>query len=126
MRATLNALGCPEGELSLSIVDDEEIAAINRDYRGRLRSTNVIAFAMRDGAFSDLHPELLGDVVVSAETCRREAERDGIGFAERLEELFVHGVLHLFGYDHEASPEEEARMWRKTEELMEEIRRDRS
>ncbi len=123
MRRILDALDCPDGEVSISLVSDAEIESINRDYRGKPRPTNVIAFPMREGAFSTLNPDLLGDVVVSADTCRTEAEAAGIPFADRLEELVVHGILHLFGYDHEQSPEAEAEMWQTTDSVMAAIRR---
>ncbi|MDD3991013.1 MAG: rRNA maturation RNase YbeY [Desulfobacteraceae bacterium] len=117
-RAILNALGCPEGELSLVIVDDAEIAVINRQYLDRNGPTNVISFAMREGDCSGIHPELLGDVVISAETARREAEAAGMAVAERITELLVHGVLHLFGYDHETPTADAAAMEAKSMELL--------
>jgi probable rRNA maturation factor len=107
-------------------VDDAEMTEINRDYRDRPRPTNVIAFSMRDGAFPELNPTLLGDVVISSETCRRESQAAGIPFEARLEELLVHGILHLFDYDHEQSPEAEDRMWAKTEEILARIPRSRA
>lgn len=122
-QAILNALDCPDGELSVSIVDDAEIEIINREYRNRPHPTNVIAFSMREGAFSALNPDLLGDVIISTQTCGQEAKAAGIRFEERFEELLIHGILHLFGYDHEQSTEAEERMWHKTRELLEIIRR---
>jgi probable rRNA maturation factor len=111
-------LGCPEGELSLVIVDDTEIAALNRQYLNRSGPTNVISFAMREGAFGGVHPELLGDVIISAETARREAEAAGMTTEARLAELLVHGVLHLFGYDHETPTADAAAMEAKSVELL--------
>lgn len=98
------------------------MAGYNRDFRGKEGPTNVLAFAMRDGDFPDLTPNLLGDVVVSAETARREAEAAGTGLDARFDELLVHGVLHLFGMDHERSEDEAEAMFRRTRELLEEIR----
>jgi probable rRNA maturation factor len=111
-------LGCPEGELSLVIVDDAEIAALNRQYLNRSGPTNVISFAMREGAFGGIHPELLGDVIISAETARHEAEAAGMTAEARLTELLVHGVLHLLGYDHETPTADAAAMEAKTVELL--------
>lgn len=116
-QALLNALGNPDGELSLVITDDADIAGLNRQYRNRTGPTNVLAFPMQEGEFSGLTPELLGDVVISAETVAREAEALGVTFNERFAFLLIHGVLHLFGYDHEAGPEAELEMDRKTDEL---------
>lgn len=107
-----------EAELSLLVVDDEGIAPLNHQYLGRTGPTNVIAFPMHEGAFADLSPHLLGDVVISVETCQREAEAAGITFDQRFTELLIHGILHLFGYDHEQSPAEAERMARKSDTLL--------
>lgn len=92
---------------------------LNRQYRNRQGPTNVLAFSMRDGDFGHLHPELLGDVVISTDTAAREAEELGVSLDQRLDFLLVHGVLHLFGYDHERGEAAEAEMEAKTEELFE-------
>jgi probable rRNA maturation factor len=117
-RAILNALACPEGELSIVIVDDATIAEINAQYLHRQGPTNVISFAMREGSYCEINPQLLGDVIISAETARREAEAAGMTAAQRLVELLVHGVLHLFGYDHETPSADAAAMEAKSQELM--------
>lgn len=117
-QAILNALGSPEAELSIVIVDDAQIAELNKRYLNRSGPTNVIAFPMRAGDFSQITPHLLGDVVISAETARREAHAAGSAFARRLDELLIHGVLHLFGYDHEASQPEADRMQQRSDELL--------
>jgi len=114
----LNALESPDAELSLMIVDDAQMAELNQRYLKRNGPTNVIAFPMRAGDFSEITPNLLGDVVISAETARTEAEALGIPPARRLSELLVHGVLHLFGYDHEKSEKESGRMQQKNDELL--------
>jgi len=101
-------LGCPEAELSVSIVGDRSIRVLNRDYLGRDKATNVISFAMQEGEFGALNPQLLGDVVISADTAAREAEEAGEPFWSRLSFLLLHGILHITGYDHERSGEAEA------------------
>ena len=120
-RALLNALGSPDAELSVVIMDDAEIAQLNEQYRHRKGPTNVLAFAMNEGEFAGITPDLLGDVVISAETAAREADALGISLSRRLDFLLTHGILHLFGYDHERSEADEAEMDRKTEELYEMI-----
>ncbi|HBG05328.1 MAG: rRNA maturation RNase YbeY [Geobacteraceae bacterium GWC2_58_44] len=104
----LDVLGCPEAELSVTIVGDRSIRTLNRDYLGRDKATNVISFAMQEGEFGTLNPELLGDVVISADTAAREAEEAGESFLSRLYFLLLHGILHITGYDHERSGEAEA------------------
>lgn len=107
-RKILNALGCPDAELSVVLVDDDEIQQLNRDYLQRDKPTNVISFPMREGEDSDLNPTLLGDVVISTETAARDAAEAGISFASELLFLLLHGILHLCGYDHERGTEAEA------------------
>lgn len=119
--AILSALDCPDGELSLLIVDDARIALLNRQHRGRTGPTNVLAFPMNEGAFADMAPHLLGDVVISVETCAREAREAGLDFACHFDELLVHGILHLFGFDHERSAEEAARMRAMSAKLLRHI-----
>ena len=73
---------------------------------------------MQEGEFGAMNPDLLGDVVISADTAAREAETGGVTFHERLVFLLLHGILHLTGYDHERSGEEEAaRMEAKEAEI---------
>jgi len=110
-------LDCRSGELSILLVDDPHIAALNHDYLHRIGPTNVIAFPMRSGDFSDINPNLLGDVVISVDTAWRESREADVGLDERVVELLVHGILHLFGYDHEKSESEARRMEDKQLEL---------
>ncbi len=114
----LNALDNADGELSLVLTDDPEIHLLNRQYLDRDRPTNVIAFPMQEGQFSTITPTLLGDVVVSLDTTFREAKAADQPMEERLKELIIHGILHLFGYDHEVSSDEEERMFKRSDQLM--------
>ena len=116
--AILNALDYPDAELSILIVDDQQIAQLNRQYLNREGPTNVIAFSMRQGQFSDIAPNLLGDVVISADTAQREAHSADISMQDRFDQLLIHGVLHLLGYDHETTADEARRMEKKTNELL--------
>ena len=74
---------------------------------------------MREGEFSHLTPQLLGDVVISTDTAENEALSSGMSMEQRFKELLVHGILHLFGYDHETSVPEARKMEIKTQELLE-------
>ena len=121
----LDALGCPEAELSVSIVGDRSIRTLNRDYLGRDKATNVISFAMQEGEFGALNPQLLGDVVISADTAAREAEEAGEPFWNRLCFLLMHGILHITGYDHERSGEAEAaRMEEREREIFAQLQEE--
>jgi len=117
-QAILNALGSPEGELSILVVDDSEIKTLNKNYLNRSKPTNVIAFPMKEGDFSDINPQLLGDVVISIETAGREALQSEISTEERFAQLLVHGILHLFGFDHEKSEQDARKMEKKSNELL--------
>jgi len=79
---------------------------------------------MREGDFTDVTPFLLGDVVISVDTAEREAKFSGIQFGERFLQLLVHGILHLFGFDHEDNHVEAARMEAKNDEIMSKIHID--
>ncbi len=111
-------MACPDGELSLVIVDDDQIREINRNYLQRDWPTNVISFAMREGEDGEFHPELLGDVVISADTAARDAAEVGLPFESELYFLLLHGILHLFGYDHEWGSEEEAHRMEEMERTL--------
>ena len=117
-RAILNALDCPDGELSIVIVDDARIADLNQTYLKHMGPTNVISFPMREGSFSEINPQVLGDVVISADTCAREAQQAGISAHERFDQLLIHGILHLFGYDHVQSESDARAMEAKSNDLL--------
>jgi probable rRNA maturation factor len=112
-------LGSPEAELSILLVDDAAITQLNRQYLSRPGPTNVIAFAMREGEFADVSPHLIGDVVISVDTAEREGKESGMALETRLDELLVHGILHLFGYNHENNSADARVMAEKSTALME-------
>lgn len=112
-------MGSPDSELSIVILDDQQIQGLNRQYLNRPGPTNVISFPMREGDFSQINPDLLGDVVISTDTAEAEAVELNIEFEERLKQLLIHGVLHLFGFDHETGEADEQAMEEKSEELFE-------
>jgi probable rRNA maturation factor len=120
-RAILDALGCPEKELSILLVDDLQITDLNATYLNREGPTNVIAFPMQEGEFAGISPGLLGDVVISVDTAEREGTAAGMDVEMRMVELLVHGVLHLMGYDHEHDPAEARRMEKKSVAVLEAI-----
>ncbi len=120
-QAILDALDSPDAELSLLILDDHQIAELNREYLQREGATNVIAFPMREGDIAQPPTPLLGDVVISAETARREAVEADMEVSLRFAQLLVHGILHLFGYDHESGGAEALEMDARSHELLNRI-----
>jgi probable rRNA maturation factor len=111
-RQVLRVLGIRRSELSLSLVGDDEMHALNRRYRGKDRPTDVLAFPLYDPPVPT-DAVSLGDVVISIDTATVAAAERRRPLATCLDELVVHGTLHLLGYDHEISPAEERRMARK-------------
>ncbi len=116
-RRVLRALGEEHAELTVSLVDDGEIHQLNRDYRGMDRSTDVLAFALREGPRVPGDTVLLGDVVISLQTAARQARERRVSVAAAARMLLVHGILHLLGYDHERSAAEARRMRAKERQL---------
>lgn len=97
----------PAGEVSILLVDDSYIRELNRQYRGVDGPTDVLSFALQEETPDVLEPvppeeieEILGDVIISMETARRQAEEYGHSLCREVCYLAVHGVLHLLGYDH--------------------------
>jgi rRNA maturation RNase YbeY len=97
-----NALESQKAEVSLLLLDDCGIAALNEQYRGKPRPTDVLSFPLYTAEeLTGMQPEVLGDVVISVETAARQAERTGCSLWEEMTRLLVHGILHLLGFDHE-------------------------
>lgn len=113
----LTELGLPDAEVSLLFVNDAQIQELNRRYLRLDRPTNVLAFSMREGEFSTLHPHLLGDLVISVETARRQMKRFGLDQMRMVTLLMIHGILHLVGYEHEGTRKESRQMVAKQKEL---------
>jgi len=114
-------LGCDNHEISIVITDDAQLRDLNRTYRGKDASTNVLSFPMQEGEFSDITPGLLGDVVISLDTARTEAITAGISTDERMSQLLIHGILHLMGFDHELGEDQAREMEEKSLELLRRI-----
>jgi probable rRNA maturation factor len=114
----LAALSRSGSELSVALVDDEEIKRLNTTYRGVARPTDVLSFSLLEGAHGERRGSLLGDVVIGVETAARRARRARRSLDEEVARLLIHGTLHLLGYDHEriedarAMRAEERRLWR--------------
>lgn len=112
----LISAGEPRAELSVELVGDRRMRQLNRMYRKIDRTTDVLAFAMREAAAPD--GRLLGDVVISLPTARRQAQAAGHSIDQEVAALLVHGVLHLCGYDHERSEREARRMARREQAIL--------
>jgi probable rRNA maturation factor len=99
-------LANPRLAASLLFTSDAEVHALNRDWRGKDKPTNVLSFPMLERAdllalSGDGPPEMLGDIALAHETCAREAAEKGVALEHHAAHLIVHGLLHLAGHDHE-------------------------
>ena len=120
-RAILSDVGEASAELGILFVGDQRMRGLNRRYRGKDRTTDVLAFAMRGVPHSSSH--LLGDVVIAVPTAARQAKQGQRSLDEELTVLLVHGILHLCGYDHERSEKEARRMHRRERMILRSIAR---
>ena len=113
--------GPGEAEVSLMLVDDRRIHALNLEYRGVDRPTDVLSFALQEEMDeepdSEFEDDMLGDIVISVERAREQAEEYGHSFEREIIYLAVHGTLHLLGYDHEEE-DDKLKMRNKEEEVM--------
>ncbi len=103
-----------EYEISLLITDDETIRKYNKEYRNKDRTTDVLSFPMEDDI-------ILGDVAISFETAKRQSEEAKINIDREVAFLFIHGLLHLLGYDHETSQEDEEEMFAIQEKILKKL-----
>lgn len=113
---------CPLGEIGVLLVGDRRMQALNRRFRGVNRTTDVLAFAFREGPGEKLHPEQLGDVVLCLPQARRQAQEAGHSLRRETAWLLVHGILHLLGYDHKRSRRDAERMRRKEREILKKLK----
>ncbi|OAB33951.1 rRNA maturation RNase YbeY [Paenibacillus glacialis] len=118
------AEGVIDGEVALTFVNDEQIHELNRDYRGIDRPTDVLSFAMNDslddelaivyelegGAEMEELPDVLGDIIISVSRAKLQSEEFGHSLEREIGFLFVHGFLHLLGYDHQDKASEDEMM----------------
>lgn len=108
-------------EWSLTFVDDAAIQKFNNEYRGYDRPTDVLSFSQLEGdedfPVPEEGPQVLGDVVVSVERARMQAEERGHTFEAELALLITHGVLHLLGEDHD-TPERKETMWARQQAVL--------
>ena len=109
-------------EISVTFMNSEKIHKLNKEYRDKDKTTDVLSFPMYES--KDDFPEFgelqLGDVVINKEQAKVQAEEYGHTYKRELVYLFVHSLLHLLGYDHE-DKEEKKIMRKKEEEIMEEL-----
>lgn len=102
--------GVLDGEISVVLGDDKLLKKLNKEYRGVDKPTDVLAFG--------LTPTLLGEVIISIDAVKRQAEEYKHSFEKELSILLIHGVLHLLGYDHSSDNLPQEPMAIRTEEIL--------
>lgn len=116
-------------EMSVTLVDNDEIQTINKEYRGKDQPTDVISFAIEDEAEEDVFdldlsqfdiPRQLGDIIISFDRLQEQAQSYGHSIERELGFLCVHGFLHLNGYDHQNEADEKE-MFSLQESILEEF-----
>ena len=106
-------------ELSLVLEGDEAVQALNKQYRGYDKTTDILSFESDMPAMPNI-PTYLGDMIISVPQATRQSTHFGHPLADEMVLLVVHGTLHLLGYDH-ATEEEEAEMWAVQKEILEQL-----
>lgn len=115
----LQAENCTaDTEVSILLTDDESITMLNGEYRGLREPTDVLSFSQHEGD-DEFAPEenLLGDIVISVQTAKRQADERGADLDSEIDMLLVHGLLHLLGYDH-VEPDDADKMFARQAELL--------
>jgi probable rRNA maturation factor len=107
--------------LSLVFVNEQEIKKLNKKFRGKNKATDVLSFELsgRGGPALGGKNKYLGEVVVCPQVIKKNSEKDKKNFEKELLKVFIHGVLHLLGYDHEESEKNEKIMNKKQEKYLE-------
>jgi probable rRNA maturation factor len=120
--ALLAAAGLRDAGLSVLLVGDRAMRSLNRRYRGKDRTTDVLSFSLREGQDAVMPHCLLGDIVISVPAAVRQSREAGIALRSEIDRLLAHGLLHLLGYDHERGAAEERRMRARERRLLEGLR----
>ena len=111
-----------KAEINVTIVDDDEIKELNREFRDIDKSTDVLSFPLGEDGVYDYNPEtdalMLGDIVISVDHALAQAELYGHGIEREIAFLTVHSMLHLLGYDHVNNEQEEKEMFSRQEEIL--------
>lgn len=118
MQSLMKAVDESDAAISVTFVDDDAIREINREHRGKDKATDVLSFPLEPEPGS---PErLLGDIVISVDTAKRQAADYDAPLQREIERLLIHGLLHVLGHDHE-EPDERAAMEREERRLADAI-----
>ncbi len=114
-----------DAQVSVTLVDNDAIREINNEHRGIDKATDVLSFPLGDEESFDTDPEtgaiLLGDIVISLERAKEQAEEYGHSYRREVAFLITHSLFHLLGYDHVDSEEDEKLMFGKQDKVLEKL-----
>ena len=120
--AIMANLNCLDKEISILLMDDDDIRQLNKKFRGYNKPTDVLSFPQNADEDPPIPGEIiLGDIAISLDIAKIQAKEHGLKLKEEIILLLIHGILHLLGFDHEISEQEEIKMRNKTRELFKEI-----
>ena len=118
----MDCLDCMDQEISILFMEDADIRQLNKEFRDDDKSTDVLSFPQNSDEDPSIPGEIiLGDIAISLDKAKTQAKEHGLAFNEEIILLLIHGILHLLGYDHEISEQEEIKMRNKTRELFKDI-----
>jgi probable rRNA maturation factor len=106
----LNVAPASDGDVTVVFVSDRAMRVINRTWRGKRGTTDVLSFPAKQDEFEKLEGLNLGDIVISVEQAAQHAQENGLEFDDEVSQLILHGLLHLCGYDHETDDGEMNRL----------------
>lgn len=118
LEVELKEMEVVQGTVNLLITDNEVMKHYNSKYRGKDEPTDVLSFAYLEGITTPGENEIIGDVIISAEKADVQSKERGVSFEDEMEFLFVHGILHLLGYDHDTEKNRKE-MFQLTDQIME-------
>ena len=114
-----------DAQVSVTLCDNEYIRKLNKQYRNKDSATDVLSFPIYDNgefdAFECISGAVLGDIVISLQRAKEQASELGHGFLREVAFLAIHSTLHLLGYDHERSPEDDEEQCRRQKEIIENV-----
>ncbi|MBI2463519.1 rRNA maturation RNase YbeY [Candidatus Peregrinibacteria bacterium] len=106
------------GVLEVTIVNDAAICNINKNHRHKNYPTDVISLSFLEGMAFPGKKKILGEIYISVDTARKQAKKQGYSLEQELHILFVHGLLHILGYDHEHGKKDAQKMAKKEQQIL--------
>ena len=121
-KVALQKINCDDAQINICLVKDSTIKKLNKFYRGKNYATDVLSFEIPSNFPKQSKATCAGDIIISIETASKNAKNDGRTLNAELKELLVHGILHLYGYDHEKVTKAKSdKMFKMQRNIMKEV-----